>query len=118
MEEQTTITRPAIEQRDDVLYADGWEDCLVGHGTIFHGSDGQMIVAIYDRNKILQRLFDDIVSTCETNNPGDTHGGCFHLEEADEYIAFNIEGGFIKPGMPVFASFEAQPIIIDEPVWP
>jgi|694.fasta_scaffold02064_39 hypothetical protein len=116
MEEQTTITRPAIEQREDVLYADGWEDCLVGHGTIFHGSDGQMIVAIYDRNKILQRLFDDFVSTCEANNPGDTHEGCFHIEEADEYISFNIEGGFIKPGMPVFASFEAQPIVINESV--
>ena len=45
-----------IEKQDDVLYADGWEDCLVGHGTIFHGSDGQKLVAIYDRNKMTARL--------------------------------------------------------------
>lgn len=108
MDDQTTITRPAIEQIDDVLYADGWEDCLIGHGTIFHGSDGPKIVAIYDRTKIVQKLNDDFVATCDANNPGDTHEKCYHFEEADEYVSFNIEGAYIAPGMPVFAQIERE----------
>jgi len=114
MNEQTVITRPVIEQIDDVLYADGWEDCLVGHGNIFHGSDGPLIVAIYDRNKILKRIMDDVIETCNANNPGDTHENCFHYEEADEYISFNMEGAFLKPGMPVYASFQAHPGVISD----
>ena len=110
---QTVITRPAIEQIEGVLYADGYEDCLVGHGNIFHGSDGPVVVAIYDRTKILQKLADDFIATCDANNPGDTHEECYHLEEADEYISFNMEGAFIKTGMPVYASFQADVINVE-----
>jgi hypothetical protein len=108
MNEQTTIVRPAIEKMEDVVYADGWDNCLIGHGTIFHGSDGPKVVAIYDRNKILQTLLDDFIQTCEANHPGDTHETCYHFEEADEYISFNIEGAYLSPGMPVFAVIEKE----------
>lgn len=115
MDEQTTITRPAIERIDDVLYADGWDDCLIGHGTIFHGSDGPKTVAIYDRTKMVNRLAKEMMDDHESIG-----ARVFELESeedfyahADEYISFNVEGAFMQPGMPVFATIQAQPIVMD-----
>jgi len=115
MEEQTTIVRPAIERIEDVLYADGWDDCLIGHGTIFHGSDGQKTVAIYDRTKMVERLAREMMDDHESIG-----ARVFELEseedfyaQADEYISFNVEGAFMQPGMPVFATIQAQPTVVD-----
>lgn len=123
MDEQTKIVRPAIERIDDVLYADGWDDCLIGHGTIFHGSDGQKTVAIYDRTKMVERMAREMMEdhantgarTSELESDEDFYA------QADEYISFNVEGAFIQPGMPVFATIKAQPIVVEEswfPLWP
>ena len=98
-----------IEKLDDVIYADGWDDCLVGHGTIFHGSEGQLTVAIYDRDKRAQKLaksmlVDHVQNGARTSEMNDDQ---FYLE-AEEYIDFNITGAFYKPGMPVFATFREE----------
>lgn len=90
-----------IEKVDDVLYADGWEDCLVGHGNIFHGSDGQKIVAIYDRDKMVEKLAKEIIEESK-DKPQDEFFDPYL--EADEYISFNVEGSFVQAGMPVFAT--------------
>lgn len=111
---ETTIRKPSIEQIDGVIYADGWEDCLVGHGNLFHGSDGQKVVAIYDRTKMVERLSEDFRQTCEANNGQDHQEDCDHVGEADEYISFNVEGAFYKVGMPVYASFQASTINVEE----
>ena len=115
MSEETTIVRPAIERIDDVLYADGWDDCLIGHGTIFHGSDGPKTVAIYDRTKMVNRLAKEMMDDHESIG-----ARVFELESeedfyahADEYISFNVEGAFMQPGMPVFATIQEQPIVVD-----
>lgn len=115
MDEQTAIVRPAIERIEDVLYADGWDDCLIGHGTIFHGSDGQKTVAIYDRTKMVNRLAKEMMDDHESIG-----ARVFELESeedfyahADEYISFNVEGAFMQPGMPVFATIQAQPTVMD-----
>jgi hypothetical protein len=101
-----------IEKIDDVLYADGWEDCLVGHGNIFHGSDGPKIVAIYDRTKMVARMAkemkEDQVNSGEPESDEDNF-----WSEADEYISFNVEGAFIQPGMPVFASFSTGVEVVE-----
>ncbi len=110
---ETTVYKPAIEQIEGVIYADGWEDCLVGHGNIFHGSDGPKVVAIYDRTKMVERLGRDFEDTCEANN-GPLHEECDHIGEADEYISYNVEGAFFKTGMPVYASFQAPTINVEE----
>ena len=110
---ETTVYEPTIEQIEGVIYADGWEDCLVGHGNIFHGSDGPMVVAIYDRTKMVERLAKDFAGTCACNN-GLPHEDCDHIGEADEYISYNVEGAFFKPGMPVYASFQANIINVEE----
>lgn len=95
-----------IEKVDDVLYADGWDDCLVGHGNIFHGSDGPKVVAIYDRDKMVTKLAKDIIEEAK-NKPKEDEFFDPYLE-ADEYIAFNVEGAFTQAGMPVFATFDQK----------
>jgi hypothetical protein len=101
-----------MEKLDDVLYADGWDDCLIGHGSIFHGSDGPKTVAIYDRNKMVERLAkqmsDDHVEVGSRTSEMEEEN---FYSEADEYISFNVEGAFIEPGMPVFVRIQSQPII-------
>lgn len=108
-----------IEKEEDVLYADGWDDCLVGHGTIFHGSDGQKLVAIYDRNKMTARLakefMDDAIASGEFQKDVDEGYERDFWSEADEYISFNVEGAFIQAGMPVFANFGPQRLVPAEP---
>lgn len=106
------MTKQVVEKIDDVLYADGWEDCLVGHGSIFHGSDGPKIVAIYDRTKMVARMAkemkEDQVNSGEPESEEDNF-----WSEADEYISFNVEGAFIQPGMPVFASFSTGVEVVE-----
>lgn len=110
---ETTVYKSTIEQIEGVIYADGWEDCLVGHGNIFHGSDGPLVVAIYDRTKMIERLAKDFSETCACNN-GLPHEDCDHVGEADEYVSYNVEGAFYKPGMPVYASFQATTVNVEE----
>ena len=104
------------EKIDGVLYADGWEDCLLGHGNIFHGSDGQITVAIYDRTQMVLKLAKEFMEDAEAK-----FGGSISQEdqerdyysEADEYISFNVEGAYIQPGMPVYAT-----IPLPDTKWP
>lgn len=106
------MKKQVVEKIDDVLYADGWEDCLVGHGNIFHGNDGPKIVAIYDRTKMVTRMAkemkEDQVNSGEPESDEDNF-----WSEADEYISFNVEGAFIQPGMPVFASFSTSVEVVE-----
>jgi hypothetical protein len=96
------------EKIDGVLYADGWDDCLLGHGNIFHGSDGQLTVAIYDRTQMVLKLAKEFMEDVEANpNNGmsaEENADRDFYAEADEYISFNVEGAYIQPGMPVYAT--------------
>jgi hypothetical protein len=96
-----------VEKIEDVLYADGWDDCLVGHGNIFHGSDGPKTVAIYDRDKMVKKMAQEIIEQ-EQSRDQDQEDGFDPYLEADEYISFNVEGAYTQPGMPVFAIFDQQ----------
>jgi hypothetical protein len=94
-----------VEKIEEVLYADGWDDCLVGHGSIFHGSDGPKVVAIYDRDKMVRKMAQEIIEQ-EQSRDQDEEDGFDPYLEADEYISFNVEGAFMQAGMPVFATFD------------
>lgn len=103
-----------IEKQEDVLYATGWDDCLVGHGSIFHGSDGPKTVAVYDRNKMVARMakemMDDHIGVGSRTEEMEEDN---FWSEADEYISFNVEGSFIQSGMPVFACFEKEVNVVE-----
>ena len=96
-------TASGLEKIDGVLYADGWEDCLLGHGNIFHGSEGQLTVAIYDRTQMGLKLAKEFMEEAQESMNSNGEERDFY-EEADEYISFNVEGAFIQPGMPVYAT--------------
>lgn len=106
------MSKQVVEKIDDVLYADGWEDCLVGHGNIFHGSDGPKIVAIYDRTKMVARMAKEMKEDQVNSGEPEAEEDNF-WSDADEYISFNVEGAFIQPGMPVFASFSTDVEVVE-----
>lgn len=95
----------AVEQIDGVLYADGWDSCLVGHGLTFT-SKGIQQVAIYDRDLMVENLANDFLDSCVAENSHSDE--CDHYTEADEFISFNVEGAYLQEGMPVYANFHKE----------
>jgi hypothetical protein len=75
-----------------VLY-DGLETCLIGFGTQFNRP-----VAIYNYNKCLAKLESDFRSECEKASACD----CDHDLEAQEWMDFNVTGGWVGNHTPVF----------------
>lgn len=74
-----------IEKLPDVLYADGFDEALIGHATHFCASEPG-VIALYSRERMIEIVMRDGASA----------------DEADEYISFNVEGAFLGPLMPAF----------------
>jgi hypothetical protein len=71
-----------IEERNEVLYADGFEDALIGTGTRFTYG-----VAIYSFAQCLDVLVErDGMS----------------YEDAEEYMHFNVLGAYVGENTPIF----------------
>jgi len=70
------------EINPDALYADGFEDALVGYVEIFN-----KVVAAYDRDKCIDILI---------NRDG------MDFDEAEEYFAFNVTGSYVGEHTPAF----------------
>lgn len=66
---------------EEVLFADGFDEALIGTGRRINGS----LIAIYDRNKCVEILSRDM-------SP----------EEAEEYFSFNVEGAWVGEATPMF----------------
>jgi len=60
---------------ENVLYADGFEDALIGYVTQFH-----KVLAVYDREKCLRILIQRDKMT---------------QDEAEEFFSYNVEGAFV-----------------------
>ena len=67
--------RIAEEHGDDILFCDGFDDCLVGVARRY----GMETVAAYDYDKVIATIVD---------------GGCT-LEDAVEHFEYNIIGGWV-----------------------
>jgi hypothetical protein len=68
---------------EETLYADGYEDCIIGHFT----RCGKPTVIVYDADKCIQKLIDrDGMS----------------YEEAVEFFEFNVVGAWVGEGTPAF----------------
>ena len=74
-----------VESGHPVLFADGFDDALVGYVERFC-SEGPVLVALYDRNMCIDILI---------------HQGLTH-EEADEHFNYNVIGAYVGPGTPAF----------------
>jgi len=67
---------------ENVLKADGYDDCIIG----FTHQAGRPSVIAYDTNKIIDKLRSDGMDT----------------EEACEFFEFNIAGAYVGEYTPVF----------------
>jgi hypothetical protein len=64
------------------LYANGYDDCIIGVGRIFHDYK-----IIYDTNKILHKMVEEQGMT---------------TEEAIEFYEYNMVGAYMGEGTPIF----------------
>ena len=77
------------------LLADGWEDCFVGFAQQF-GSHGRQNIAVYDYEKMVDKLIKETSAQCKDDCD------CDHYGEAVEYIDFNVLGAYVAPNMPAY----------------
>jgi hypothetical protein len=78
-----------LEQLADceALLIDGHDDALIGIGGAFNQR-----AAVYDRQKILDQLVTEGLT----------------VEEADEYISYNIEGAFVGERTPIIVEMRSE----------
>ena len=74
------IDKFCVENEIDVLFADGFDDAIIGVGRSF-----DKYKVIYDKSKVIKKLMEDM--TCE---------------EAEEYFEYNIIGAYVGDGTPMF----------------
>lgn len=67
------------EANPEAMLADGFDDALVGH------TDGIDIIAVYDRDKCINILNQDMP-----------------LEEASDYFYYNVIGAYVGEYTPIF----------------
>ena len=77
----------AILEEHEALTADGHDNAIVGVGSYF-GEKGPLVLAIYDREKVVQNLMQDM-----------------DREAAEEFFEFNIAGAGMGKKTPVFVDF-------------
>lgn len=96
-----------IKLRDGVMYATGFDDCLMGHATQAT-PQGVVEVAVYSVDKMLEKIASDAAAT-------DAHNGAavmereYYLDEALEHFNFNIMSAFMGQNM-------VHPVFYREPV--
>ena len=81
------------EWADGAILYDGFDDCLIGFGTQFNRP-----VAIYDYNKCLAKLDLQFRAECEYASACE----CDHDLEAQEWMDFNVTGGWVGNNTPIF----------------
>lgn len=72
----------------------GLDDAIIGFGTQFNRP-----VVIYSYQKILEHFVQEFSDNCVV--PGSAHHDCDHMLEAEEWIAFNVEGGWLGEQTPI-----------------
>jgi len=75
---------------DDVLYADGFEDALIGIGV---QGGTHKAVAVYDIEKMEQILMDQ---------------NGMDIEEAAEYLDFNTIGAYVGEHTPIYLEIKNE----------
>ena len=81
------------EWAEGALLADGHEEALIGFGTQFN-----TVVAVYDYDAALENLTKQFTEACGCQDFGD----CDHPAEAEEWMSFNVLGGYVGPQTPIW----------------
>ena len=89
---------------DGTLYADGWDDCMIGHASQAT-PEGVRTVAVYSVNKILEKIAAEAADH-DAKTGGTVSDRDFYLGEAEEFFNFNIAPAYIGQGLshPVFVN--------------
>jgi hypothetical protein len=94
-----------VTRIDGTLYADGWDECMIGHATQAT-AEGVRVVAVYSVSKILEKIAAEAADhDAKNGNPiGEKD---FYLGEAEEFFNFNIASAYIGQGL-------AHPVFVNE----
>ncbi len=89
MKKWEEIKERLAEENPDALYADGFNDALIGYAGIYvalaNGCEKRYL-AVYDVDQCIEVLMKQNM----------TH------EEAEEYFSFNVEGSYMGSNTPIF----------------
>lgn len=79
---------------DELLFADGFDDCICGVVRGFVGSEGVLNRVLYDESAVLNKIASEM--------EGDE---VEKFSSAIEHFEFNIIGAYMGPRTPMFGSF-------------
>jgi hypothetical protein len=80
--------RELIAERDEeALFADGWDDCIIGTSDSWCPGGNRPFRVVYDAQKIIDKMMRE--------------DGASH-EEAVEHFEFNIAGAYVGPRTPIY----------------
>ena len=83
LEEKMTIRDYFSEIDGSFLFADGFDEAIIGHVAVA----GRRDVILYDREKVITILMKDM-----------------SREDAEEYFDYNIQGAYVGVATPAFAT--------------
>lgn len=78
-----TIREHFAEIDESFLFADGFDDAIIGHVTVA----GRRDVILYDREKVIKILMKDM-----------------SREDAEEYFEYNVQGAYVGEATPALAT--------------
>jgi hypothetical protein len=71
----------------DLLFADGWDDCIIGVALVWDSTGARVDRVVYDIEAMVEQLVDK-------------EG--LSRDEAEEYISFNVEGAYTGEQTPIY----------------
>ncbi|WP_067481907.1 hypothetical protein [Actinomadura hibisca] len=91
------IVEQLVDASDgQALIADGFDPALIGLAEVWSAA-GRSVVALYDLSICLTVLTD----------------AGMEVEEAAEYIDYNVTGAYVGPSTPAFAIIRRPPVVVD-----
>ena len=91
----TFIDEWDFENPSEIILADGFEEAFIGIGGQFHDEP----VAIYDKNKCIDKLVNDFKSYADAF---DKRNDTDFYTQAVEYFDYNVQGSYVGKRTPIF----------------
>lgn len=93
---ESSIRNRLVELFDDeeLLFADGFDDCICGVVRGFVGSEGSVNRVLYDESAVINKLAASMEGSEDER-----------MADAIEYFEFKVIGAYTGPRTPMFGSF-------------